>query len=113
MPSQRKFATSPRTSKLLSLLSLQSLQSFGSLFSGLEELLTATRSAAPRAVSGEPVNIGVYGCAVFELHNGQDTLIAITLKLIEARPVLSQALRAEEKALDFAAVFIQDDARVA
>ena len=66
-----------------------------------------------QAMSAEPVNVGVYGCTVLELHCRQDALIAFTLELVETVPVLGQALRAEEETFDFAAVLIQDDSRVA
>ena len=64
-------------------------------------------------ISSETINVGVYGCAVFKLRGGQDALIAFALKLIEACPVLRQALRTEKKTRDFAALLIENDARVA
>src|SRR3954469_20556194 len=64
------------------------------------------------AVPPNCVSVGFYRCAVPALHCSRNPLIAWSLKLIEASPVLRKVLRAEEKTFDFSAVLIQNDSRI-
>lgn len=79
----------------------------------LPKVFLVVRWAERRLICPELVNVGVYRCAILEFRRRYNAFIAWTLKLIETSPVLSEALRTEEKTFDFGAVLVSLTHRVA